>query len=69
MTLEQAARVMEILNDQNRELARALNRQLIDTESCFSSLDPGPLFYDSIHYTVRGSRQFAECVNNFLKDK
>jgi hypothetical protein len=69
MTLEQAARVMEILNDQNRELARALNRQLIDTEACFSSLDPGPLFYDSIHYTVRGSRQFAECVNNFLKDK
>jgi hypothetical protein len=69
MTLEQAARVMKILNDQNRELARVLNRHLIDTEACFSPFDPSPLFYDSIHYTVRGSRQFAECVNNFLKDK
>jgi hypothetical protein len=69
MTLEQAALVMKILNNQNRKLARALNRQLIDVEACFSSLDPSPLFYDSIHYTVRGSRQFAECVNNILKDK
>jgi hypothetical protein len=69
MTLEQAALVMKILNNQNRELARALNRQLIDVEACFSSLDPSPLFYDSLHYTVSGSRQFAECVNNILKDK
>ncbi len=67
MTPKQAAMVMNILNNQNRELAHLFNRHLIDVEACFLALDPSSLFYDSVHYTLKGSVQFAECVNSYLE--
>lgn len=64
--LAQAARLMSVLNEQTRRLARELNLPLIDIDACLANRDPGPLFYDSVHYSVDGSRAVAECIQGEL---
>ncbi len=66
MTLKQSSIVMDIINNQTREIAQLLDQKLIDVEVCFSKLPLGQLFYDSMHYSLNGSRQFAKCVNQYL---
>jgi hypothetical protein len=66
MTLEQSSELMDIINGHTLDLARAMEVPYIDVAACFSLLNPDPLFYDSVHYTLAGSRHFAKCVNQFL---
>ena len=66
MTLKQSAIVMDILNNQNRKFAQVFGQTLIDVDTCFSKMPSGELFYDSVHYSLNGSIQFASCVNKYL---
>lgn len=63
LNLAQAAQLMAELNTQTREIAQLNGSRLIDTAACFEALPANGLFYDSVHYTLRGSQQFASCVN------
>ena len=57
LNLIQAALLMDEINAQTREIAQG--HKLIDTAACFAAFTSTGLFYDSVHYTLRGSRQSA----------
>lgn len=69
MTGEQAAAVMDLLNNQTRTFSKTHNLTLIDVESCLEKNAPHEMFYDSVHYTLEGSKAFSECVNEALVAK
>jgi hypothetical protein len=69
MTLEQSSKLMDIINNHTLDLAQTMETPYIDVAACFSLLNPSPLFYDSVHYTLSGSRHFAKCVNQSLPVK
>jgi len=62
-TLQQSATLVRLTNESTMATARAEGDQAIDVAKAFESQDPGPLFYDSFHYTPVGSRFFASVVN------
>jgi hypothetical protein len=62
-TLEQSAALVEMTNQSTVRTAIADGASAIDVAGAFESQDPGPLFYDSFHYTPAGSRFFASVVN------
>lgn len=64
MTLLQASMAMDVINAHTREAASLFGHKVIDVEACFRGKPLGGLFYDSVHYTLKGSRQFAQCVDN-----
>ena len=68
MSFSQAAVLMDMLNSQSRELALTFGWHYVDVPACFSRFQSGDLFYDSVHYTLQGSKQFADCVNRDVGD-
>ncbi len=66
LSVKQAAFIMDIVNDQSRVFAESYHLKLIDMASIFRSSDPGPLFYDSVHFTPKGCRLFADTINKNL---
>ena len=54
---------MDQINSQTRTLAGELGLELADVDLCFAEGDPGPWFYDSVHYTLAGAERFAACVD------
>lgn len=65
-TLEQADELLEMINQQTRDLAKLHGASLIDASREFRNFDPSDLFYDSVHYTEQGSRKLAEVINKSL---
>jgi len=62
----QAAGLMFELNEHTRRMARELRATLIDVDQCIHFDNPSLLFYDSVHYSVEGSRAVAKCVQQGL---
>jgi lysophospholipase L1-like esterase len=69
MSIGQAAALMNSINAQTRELAGTLGHDFIDVATCFSQSGTNHLFYDSVHYTLRGSHELAGCVNRHLRNR
>ena len=63
LNLQQTAVLLDELNSQTKQLADIFGHKKIDAANCFDKLPPSELFYDSVHYTHEGSKQFARCVN------
>lgn len=66
LNLKQTALLLNEMNVQTKELAELFGYKNVDTAKCFNKLSPSKLFYDSVHYTLEGSQQFARCVNESL---
>lgn len=61
-TLEQSALLVKLTNDSTAAVAEAEGANVIDVAAAFKAQVPGPLFYDSFHYTELGTRFFASTV-------
>jgi len=66
LNLQQTAVLLAELNSQTKQLADIFGHKKIDAATCFDKRPPSELFYDSVHYTLEGSQQFAKCVNESL---
>lgn len=62
LSLAQAADVLDRINQHTLSTAAQLNLSALDTAGCMQQLTHPALFYDSVHLTPLGSRQFARCV-------
>jgi len=69
MSIRQAAALIDVINGQTRDLADTLGHDFIDVATCISQSGIKRLFYDSVHYTLRGSHEFAGCVNRHLRNR
>jgi UDP-N-acetylenolpyruvoylglucosamine reductase len=64
-SLRQSAQLMEMVNNHTRSVARKYGVTLIDVEASFlKSADMSQLFYDSFHYTKKGSIYLANCLRS-----
>ena len=43
--------------------AQARGVMVIDLANCLATHEVGPLLFDSVHYSLKGSRIVAECIN------
>jgi hypothetical protein len=67
ISLRQSAHLMEMVNNHTRSVARKYGVDLIDVEMCFQkAADISQLFYDSFHYTKKGSIYFVNCLKTSL---
>ena len=60
MSHAQHALLLDLLNQHTRDAAARLQAPLIDLAQCFEPLDPTPLFYDGVHYTLEGGGKVRE---------
>ncbi len=59
----QTSFVMDLINNQTRSLAAQLDLRLLDADACFTAGNTDLWFFDSVHYTPEGAKQFATCIN------
>jgi hypothetical protein len=67
MTIAQAARFLSAINEHTRKASQGLGHSYIGVDRCFAANGIDGLFYDSVHYTLKGSQRFATCVNLHLE--
>ena len=66
LTIEQAYNLFKFYNELTIEVAQSLNLSFVDINKCFDKKNTSDLFYDSFHFTVKGSKYFAKCLNKNL---
>ncbi|MBI2067959.1 MAG: hypothetical protein HYW02_06185 [Deltaproteobacteria bacterium] len=65
--IEQAGRLMDVVNRVTLRVAESLDVPYIDTASCFELQDVSELIYDEVHFSKKGSQYFSSCVNRVLE--
>ena len=63
LTLQQTSVLIELINVQTKISAQERGVKFIDLAKCIGTNEVGPLLFDSVHYTLKGSRTVAECIN------
>ena len=63
LTVEQSRRILDLVNAHTKRVAPPLGARVIDVREAMARHDPSELFFDSVHYTERGGRLFAQIVN------
>ena len=64
LTITQTSELMDLLNEQTLNFAQENSIKSIDLAKCIGSQEVGPLLYDSVHYSMQGSKAVAECINS-----
>ena len=64
---EQTARLLQAINQQTRAWSQRHGIPLVDLEREMENDPPSPLFYDSVHYTLKGSEKVASLINQKLR--
>ena len=63
LTLQQTSVLIELINAQTKMSAQESGVKVIDLAKCIGAREVGPLLFDSVHYSLKGSRTVAECIN------
>ena len=63
LSLRQTSELIELINTQTKMSAKERNVKVIDLAKCIGVKEVGPLLFDSVHYSLEGSRTVAECIN------
>ena len=63
LTLHQTSALIDLINTQTKMSAQARGVMVIDLANCLATHEVGPLLFDSVHYSLKGSRIVAECIN------
>ena len=66
---DQTGQLLQAINQQTREWSRKYGARLVDLEKKFEAEPPSPLFYDSVHYTEKGSEKVASFINQELSPR
>ena len=66
LSILQSKWLVDLYNQTTREAAKNVGLESIDISSCFQKEPINGIFYDSFHYTEKGSRLFAKCLSSSL---
>ena len=62
-SVDQTSVLIDLINTQTKMFAQARGVMVIDLANCLATHEVGPLLFDSVHYSLKGSRIVAECIN------
>lgn len=66
---EQTGELLRLINAQTRQWSARHGLRLVDLEKAFETESPSNLFYDSVHYTEKGSEKVAWLINHSLPSR
>jgi len=67
--LSQSQKLMDLINNHTRKIAKKYQVPLIDVDKFFENIDVSSLFYDSFHYTPEGCKVIGNYVANQIKNE
>ncbi len=68
LSMLQTAELLELVNNQTKTFSQRNSVIVFDLARCLAEQETGHLFFDSVHYSLEGSREVADCINRDVKE-